>query len=241
MSGRCVGQPVSWLRLERYHLRELASAEREAVDAHLASCAACRAFLAYIDADDERALPSLAKDGVPSAKSARVVGTRRRFASADLRLSLAAAALVAAIVIGVRHPWRTDDASNSLARSSVKGGGVGFSLVREDDERLIERGVYREGDRLKALVSCSPNMHPSLDLVVLEPEGASFPLEPVRRLVCGNDVPLPGAFRLTGNSEKKVCIAWSEGDPIERNMLAQGASGDHVLCIPVTPAPSDGR
>ena len=59
MSARCTGTPVSWLRLERYHLGEIRGRERAVVAEHLAACPACAACLARIEQDDAVALPAL--------------------------------------------------------------------------------------------------------------------------------------------------------------------------------------
>ena len=48
MSGRCIGEPVSWLRLERLHLGEISGPERARIEEHLAACRACAACLASI-------------------------------------------------------------------------------------------------------------------------------------------------------------------------------------------------
>ncbi|MGH7293845.1 MAG: zf-HC2 domain-containing protein, partial [Polyangiaceae bacterium] len=59
MTPRCTAEPISWLRLERYHLGELRGAERQAIADHLAACEACAACLARIEQDDAVALPVL--------------------------------------------------------------------------------------------------------------------------------------------------------------------------------------
>ncbi|HEY6463790.1 MAG TPA: zf-HC2 domain-containing protein, partial [Polyangiaceae bacterium] len=59
MTARCTGEAVSWLRLERYHLGELAEHERRTIDAHLAGCPACASCLARIVEDDAVLLPAL--------------------------------------------------------------------------------------------------------------------------------------------------------------------------------------
>jgi hypothetical protein len=94
---------------------------------------------------------------------------------------------------------------------------VTFSLVRDDGERIVEpTGVYRDGDRWKAVVTCPPTMSAAFDVVVFDEAGASFPIAQVPMLSCGNDVPLPGAFRLTGTGEETVCVAWGEGGAVDR-------------------------
>ncbi|HEY8088388.1 MAG TPA: hypothetical protein VIF09_11100, partial [Polyangiaceae bacterium] len=121
--------------------------------------------------------------------------------------------------------------------SHVKGDAVAFSLVREDGERIGgSDGVYRDGDRFKAIVTCAPGATASFDVAVYDTGDPSFPLEPARELACGNDVPLPGAFRLTGSSEETVCLAWREGGPVDRALLATGAPPG-ALCKRLRPAP----
>jgi hypothetical protein len=102
----------------------------------------------------------------------------------------------------------------------TKGGDVGFVLVREDESLVAEAGgIYRDGDRWKALVSCPQTMHASWDLVVYEHGTAAFPLDPCADLTCGNGVPMPGAFRTTGQDRMTVCLVWSEGGTVDREAL----------------------
>jgi len=110
---------------------------------------------------------------------------------------------------------------------------MAFTLVRDDGERIVEaRGVFPDGGRFKALVTCPPEMRATFDLVVFDAAGASFPLKPMAGLPCGNDVPMPGAFRLTGSSEETVCIVWSEQGEVDRILVSQGenALGAHAMC-----------
>ena len=125
-------------------------------------------------------------------------------------------------------------------RARPEGDGVAFVLVRDDGQRMVDaEGVFRGGDRFKALVTCPPSTTATFDLVVFDASGASFPLPPARGLTCGNEVPLPGAFRLTasGGSET-VCIVWGDGDEVDRTALAQSgvASGAHSMCKELHPA-----
>ena len=109
----------------------------------------------------------------------------------------------------------------------MKGDAVAFTLVRDDDERIDgDAGVYRHGDRFKAVVTCPPGEVMTFDLVVYDASGASFPLEPARGLACGNEVPLQGAFRLTGRDDETVCLVWGEGGPVDRATPATPASED---------------
>ena len=49
---------LSWLRVERYALGELSPVDAQAIEAHLATCAACAAMVATIEGD-RRPLPPL--------------------------------------------------------------------------------------------------------------------------------------------------------------------------------------
>ena len=49
----------------------------------------------------------------------------------------------------------------------MKGDAIAFTLVRDDDERIAgDAGVYRDGDRFKALVTCPPGRSVAFDVVV---------------------------------------------------------------------------
>ncbi len=233
MSGaRCIDVPISWLRLERYHLGEVASDERGRIEEHLAACPACALCYARIEQDEAVALPPLPAVVRPGgARRARV-----------LAFGGGAVALAAALALAIGGAWRGHDDARSRVggRAAVKGDAIAFSLVREDDERIEgATGIFRGGDRFKALVTCPPSMtEVPFELVVYDEAGeASFPLS-AARLACGNDVPLPGAFRLTGRGEVTVCVAWG----IEREALAaRRAEGDGVLCKRLRGAAEDAK
>jgi len=237
MSPRCIGEPISWLRLERFHLGELPGREREAVAGHLAVCPACAACLAHLQDDDAHALPPLS---VPSR------ARRNVFSLFPVRAAAALGALAAggALVLGLRGNAHRGEVEHArVGESRVKGDAIAFSLVRDDGERVDgTAGVYRDGDRFKAVVTCPPGAHVAFDVVVYDVDGPSFPLEPAPGLACGNDVPLPGAFRLTGDTHETVCLEWAEGAPVDRGALAvrTGREG-RSLCKELTPAPKPGR
>ena len=246
MSARCTGEPVSWLRLEQLRLGELAEGERAAVTGHLAACAACAACAAVIEADEARDLPSLEVRPQARESPKRPWRTRRWWAGAG---TLAAAA---AMLLAVGRAWRTPalpgpsghpgETLASPGLTSIKGDGMAFTLVRDDGERLVEaQGVFRESDRFKALVTCPPSMNASFDLVVVDPGGASFPLEPARALACGNEVPLPGAFRLSGAGRQTVCVVWRDEGEVDRAALSlAGVVADaHALCKELRPVEGD--
>ena len=220
MSPRCTGEPISWLRLERYHLGELGPDERSRIEQHLATCSACKACLDRIEEDDAVALPPL-----PAPMPAmRVVRMRRPVLIAAVVGTLAAAAAVVFARCGT-HP--TDGERVALQSPRVKGDGIAFSLVRDDGMRVDgAEGIYRDGDRFKAIVTCAPVAGGAFDVVVYDGSGASFPLDPPVGLACGNDVPLPGAFRLTGAGDETVCLVWNASGSVDRSTLASAAGLD---------------
>jgi anti-sigma factor RsiW len=229
--SRCTREPVSWLRLERYRLGELGDAERARIAEHLAACAACAACMARIEADEALDLPPLALAHP---------GARRRSSSRGLRWLAGAGVLAAAAaaILVVGRTWRTPGRADVDRREAAhpKGDSMAFVLVRDDGQRVVEaQGVFRRGDRFKALVTCPPSTSATFDLVVFDAAGTSFPLAPARGLACGNEVPLPGAFRLTatsgGSEGETVCVVWGSGDEVDREALARsGVAGRRAMC-----------
>jgi hypothetical protein len=214
MTTKCTGVPVSWLRLERYRLGELPEDQRREVAEHLGSCAACAACAARIEADEAMELP-------PRVVHAPARRVGRVFAIAG---TLAAAAAVA---LAFGHAWRGGPAEVASETSRVKGGSVAFVLVRDDGERVTEdHGAFRDGDRFKAVVTCPPSMAARFDVAVFDADGAAFPLDAGDTLACGNEVPLPGAFRLTGEADEKVCLVWSEDGLVDRSALMRARRPD---------------
>ncbi|MDB4993267.1 MAG: hypothetical protein JWM74_699 [Myxococcaceae bacterium] len=217
--SECISTPVSWLVLEQYALGELPAA-REEIGSHLAACPACAACLARIEADAKlelRPLPVPLVTGAGATRSAR----RLRFAAIGSGLALAAAAVLA---IGRWQPAVDPRTDGEGVR--VKGDAIAFTLVRDDETIFAEAGgTFRGGDRFKALVTCPPGSRAHFDLVVYDSSGPSFPLAPAPSLACGNEVPLAGAFRITGGESVKVCLVWSDG-ALDRGELARTSYDD---------------
>jgi hypothetical protein len=197
----CIGTPISWLRLERHALGE---ASDPAVAEHVAVCAACRACLARIEADAAKDLPPLS---APLTSNAPL---RPRVRPARIVAIASGLALAAALVLLVRRPQRGPEPEQD---DRIKGDAVAFTLVRDDEARITEAGgAYADGDRFKAVVTCPPGSQARFELVVWDDAGPSRPLGAARTLACGNDVALPGAFRLTGREHVRVCLVWADGE-----------------------------
>jgi hypothetical protein len=185
----CIGEPISWLRLERFALDPKDSSIR----AHVDACPACKSCLSEIERDVV-ALPPL------------VVPAKKRpwwhFALPAL-LPIAAAA----ILFLVLRPRAVTEPS----RNEVRVKGVGVVVIKIVRERAgdIRSDVltYREGDRFKIVVTCPPDANAHFDLRVREAGTLQIdrPIAPAD-LACGNDIVMPGAFSITGSNANEVCV-----------------------------------
>ncbi len=208
--GPCT--PVSWLRLERYLLGELPVEQRQAVASHLESCDRCRSCFTRIQ-DDARdqllALPT--------------TGARQRRRPHWPVLGVAASAFAVILLVALRptkHDWHPSRVIHS------KGGDVALDLVRERQGSVaLAPTSFADQDRFKALVTCPPPVQPFVDLVVFQDREASFPGEPAV-IACGNRVPYPQAFRITGHSPATVCIVVDDSAPPDRRRLASARPAD---------------
>lgn len=238
--SRCTGEPISWLRLERYHLGELAEGERARVAEHLTVCATCAECMERIEADEAVILPALELGaGAGRAASVATPAPPRRW---RLLASAGALAAAAVMVLGIGRTWRGSGTPMTERETALlKGDGMAFVLVREDGQRVVDaQGVFRDGDRFKALVTCPPAMGANFDLVVFDASGASFPLAPAPGFACGNEVPLPGAFRLTAEpgGHETVCVVWTDAEQVDRAALSRnGVASPRSMCKELRAAP----
>jgi len=209
----CTGEPISWLRLERYRLGELSGRERNTVAAHLDTCPVCSDCLA-------EANRPIAMAPLPTPKPvSRFSRIRRAVAGQNssgvtLRLAFALAVLALLVLPGGKSKQLSRLASRT--ERGIKGGEVTVALVQERDG-IIEHGAttFAPEDRWKVLVTCPMQQVLFWDLAVVEVERVTFPLLPSSPIACGNHVPLPGAFRLTADHAVEVCLVLSN-DPIDR-------------------------
>jgi hypothetical protein len=135
----CIGEPISWLRLEAYALDHRDTGVRD----HLAACEACRGCLADIERDVV-ALPPL------------VMPVKKRRVWWPLLLVPAAAALVF-----VLRPRPHDG-------FTVKGvGEVTIGVVRERAGTITyDARTYQPADRWKVVVTCPPRAGAWIDVEV---------------------------------------------------------------------------
>lgn len=197
----CIGEPISWPRLERYVL----AGGDAAIGEHVAACAACRQCLDEIERDVV-ALPPL------------VVPVKRRWWK--LAVPIAGALAAAALLLLLLRPREPREGV-----ASVKGlGDVQIDVVREragivrDDVRS-----FAPGDRWKVVVTCPPDRPAWLDVAVVEAGAAhaDYPLAPAR-VTCGNRIVVPGAFSLTGDKPHRVCVRVGVAGEPARSLPAPG-------------------
>ena len=204
-------EPISWLRLEHFHLGELPQEERGHIQAHLHDCPHCRAMLAEIE-DDGRTLPPL-PDTAPSAKP-----WYRRL---DILFpAVAGPVLVAALALILVLPPSTTPGLPG-PRVAYKGGELAIDLVRERAGVTRQSPkAYQDGDRFAVLIT-TPAGERHWDLVVLQQGQAFFPLEP--GATSGGNRTNVGAFTLTGPGAADVCVMVGDGIPPRSELESRGA------------------
>ena len=221
----CIGEPISWLRLERFAL----GATDPAIASHLAACPACRHCLDEIRGDAV-ALPPLVVPAAPPRRSWRLAWLAPAFAAA------AAAAVILVIVLrpppSPPSPPSGDTAANRVA---IKGiGEVTLELVRERAGQIqFDARRYAPGDRWKVMVSCPPGalgLAMALDISVADGLTVDHPLA-ASQVVCGNRVVVPGAFTVTGNRANRVCARIA---PLPE-VSAAAATDAGMACITLVP------
>ena len=224
MSG-CTGEPVSWLRLERYALGELSGDEQRALVEHLSRCAMCRACSERIahDAREVVYLPLVA--AAPSAPRVR----SRRLNGAGPWAALVGASLAVWLMLRAPH---APPAAPRMTVSSAKGGEVALTLVRRDAEgRLLEPRQFAAGDRFKLLLTCAPPLQGRVRVQIYQ---AGEMYEPIAEQVlprCGNRLALSGAWQFDGREPLDVCAVFTER--LDASRLAQVRSADALAALDV--------
>lgn len=223
----CIGEPISWLRLEQFAL----DAADPAIAAHLAACPACRHCLDGIRADAV-ALPALVLPAQPAGAAGAVRSARAAWRRWWLAPALAAATAALVLLVVLRPPPGPDPMAGAAEDLVViKGvGEVVLELVRERGGAIAfgARG-YAPGDRWKVVVSCPPS-EASAPLVIDVSVGDGLTVDrplPAARIVCGNRVVVPGAFAITGDRANRVCA----------RIAAAPDGSPGTACVTVTPEP----
>lgn len=220
-------QPLSHLTLERYALGELPQAEAMAIAAQLESSAKDREVYDAILADSAE-LPPLPQLDLPNPASTTPskpapVTPLRRILPIAIPLATAALALLALLPKsdpGLEPPLHLP--------SGVKGDDVILSIVGEQSGLNAERRM--RGERLKLRVTCPPGTLERARVTILQGDEVFHPLPEVSDFPCGNQVPWPAAFRLTGDTPATLCVHWAED--LE---TANPETGKRTTCLPLPP------
>jgi hypothetical protein len=225
----CIGEPISWLRLERFAL----GTADPSIASHVATCTACRQCLDQIRGDAV-ALPPLA---VPTAPPRRA--WRRWLVPA---VAAAAAAAVLVVVLRPPSPPGDGDAANRVA---IKGiGEVSLELVRERAGAVrFDTRSYSPGDRWKVVVSCPPSASGavlSIDVSVADGVTVDHPLA-ASRIACGNRVVVPGAFTITGGRPNRVCARIAAAPAAASSTSAARDAGASTACVTLIPEAREPR
>ena len=187
----CIGEPISWPRLERF-VQTRADAT---IAVHVAQCPACRQCVDEIERDVV-ALPPLAMTAPRRARW--------------WWIALPTFAVAAIIVFVIRPQPRPANVA------SIKGvGEVTLALVRDRDGNILEDATtFAHGDRWKIVLTCAPGHSTSVVVEVVEAgsKTTDHPLAPAQ-IACENRVVLPGAFELTGAVANRICVqVTTDGD-----------------------------
>jgi hypothetical protein len=214
----CIGEPISWLRLELFAIDK----RDAAIAAHLAECPACAHCLDSIR-DSELELPRLIIPVTPAP-------VRRPW----LRWLVPAFAVAAAALVVVVLLPRDPDAEQREDLARVKGvGDVILGTVRERAGTIREdMPTFAPGDRWKVVVTCPPAASAWVDVAVVDPNGVDYPLAPAR-VACGNRVVIPGAFSITGAAPNRVCVRVAATATPVRTPPRPGSPD--VACVTIRP------
>ena len=227
---------ISWLALERYYLGELEQGEKARVELALESSGDLRQCLEKIRADlgrPLRPLPNFSAAPAASDHGHRAQGWRWRD---TWRGAFALTAGLLAVVGG----WNVWNRATVRPGERLKGDQLSIQLVRHSGGTVAEdASVFGEGDLFKVRVTCSRAGAVSWQVSVFQGGEVFFPLSSAEPLHCGNQVLLPGAFRLTGVAPVIVCVGLEEDIvPPERlskegiTALSATASCTHVRPLP---------
>ena len=214
--------PLSWLLLERYVLGELSAAERSTVETRLASSAVDRARVAFI-LNDRVELAPLERD-------TRLFPRRARSARGRTLLWLGSTALAAACALLVMRAAPLP-AVRDAGTTHLKGGDVAVGI--HGDLQGEAPTTFREDERYKLFVTCPAHLRGSLHVLVFQAGAQYRPLAEAPTFGCGNRVPWPGAFQLTGSDDADVCVSWAADDAAAAARRASDL-GERAVCVRLT-------
>jgi hypothetical protein len=213
----CISEPLSWFVLEQYHLGDLDSNAVLETKRHLSSCPACAGAYQFIEKDNISLPPLPALIPTPI-----VVSKRLKYWKAVVPL-IAAAAL---LLLVLNLPFGADNTPPS--HIGTKGGELSLSLVRlRDNATREDPDRFQSGDRFRLSVTSPFNDNTPAEVVIFQGGRAFFPYSEGLVVNSGNQVPVDGAFTLTGDDDAVVCVIADSPEsrlPGRRELAAKGFS-----------------
>lgn len=204
--------PISWLKLEQYHLGELPDGPAAAIEKHLTDCDECRSCMERIEAG--RILKPL-PDVEPVSIWDRV------------RLPLGLVAATALILLGLAiYPFVLHRGDGTLEEVvAIRGGESTLTVLRERKESVVENpATYQNGDRFSLRLTTSATTV-MWDVVVISDEEVYFPMKTPLTPAFHNQFPFPGAFRLSDTDAVTLCAFPSDGIDDREKIKAYGRHG----------------
>jgi hypothetical protein len=184
---------------------------------HLSSCSACAEAYQFIETDNVSlpTLPAL----IPTPNS-----TFKRSILLKGVIPLIAAAAVLLFVLHLPKEAEVPPPSHI----GTKGGELALSLVRlRDDVVREDPDRFQSGDRFRLLLTSPFGDSTQAEVVVFQGGEAFFPYSKGLNVESGNQVPLNGAFTLTGDEDAVVCVIADSPEsrlPGRRELAANGFS-----------------
>jgi hypothetical protein len=222
-------EPVSWLRLEQYRLGELSAEQRGEVERALLADAATRECFEIAQQPIELrpwvGSPVLLNPR-PEVPGVRALPRLLPALRASRWPALGALAAAAAVLLYVATRPTEIDENWPAAHVRVKGGEIAIELIRDRQGAIaIAPESYAAGDRFKVRLTCPPASPSRYTVMVLQDDQVFFPVPPAEAVACANNVPLPGAFSLSGGTPASVCVSWdaraAEINPVPREHIAR--------------------
>jgi hypothetical protein len=215
----CIGEPVSYLRLERYNLHELPAEDDRRVAEHLAQCATCRACFERLQADG-REQDLVALVAPPPRAAARPRGW------------LWGAGAIAASLAGLLFVMHAEPGLQPMGL--VKGGDLALELTRMDAQgQLLDPTRFAQGDRFKIALSCPPALAGRVRVLAFQAGEIFEPLPTQQLESCGNRRALAGAFQLDGSAPVELCVMLGEQGP--GSARSRDALPDPHVCTRIEP------
>jgi hypothetical protein len=229
----CIGEPVSYFRLERFELRNLPADEQRSVAEHLAQCPTCRACHERIQADsreqDLAALVAQLQD--PRALQLRAAGRARGWLWGTVALTL-----TGLLAVLSTRPGSQPTAPGGT--SGTKGDGLALELTRVDEgDQQLEATRFAPSDRFRIALSCPPALAGKVHVLAFQ-AGEKFAPLPAQTLAsCGNRRMLVGAFRLDGSAPVDVCVLLGAADVTAAR--SRDALPEPHVCTRIEPVASE--